>query len=76
MVANVRCEDIKNDQLAAFTSDQAWAALVADAEAGLVRDFGVRAAGLKDSCLGGWVAGARTRWFPLAGRAALPAACP
>lgn len=53
MVANVRCEDIKNEQLAAFTADQAWASLVADAEAGLVRDFGVRAAGLKDSCLGG-----------------------
>lgn len=56
MVANVRCEDIKNDQLAAFTSDQAWAALIEDAEAGLVRDFGTRAAGLKESCLGGYAA--------------------
>ena len=53
MVANVRCEDIKNDQLAAFTADQAWAALVADADAGLVRDFGQRVAGLKDSCIDG-----------------------
>lgn len=53
MVANVRCEDIKNDQLAAFTSDQAWGALVADADEGLLRDFGARAAGLRDSCLDG-----------------------
>ena len=53
MVANVRCEDIKNDQLAAFTADQAWDTLVADADDGLLRDFGKRAAGLRDSCLGG-----------------------
>lgn len=53
MVANVRCEDIKNDQLAAFTADQAWTSLVADAGEGLLRDFGIRAAGLRDSCLDG-----------------------
>lgn len=53
MVANVRCEDIKNDQLAAFTGDQAWAALVEEARAGIVRDFGTRASGLRESCLDG-----------------------
>lgn len=53
MVANVRCEDIKNDQLAAFASDQAWTALAAEAQEGLVRDFGRRAGSLKDSCLDG-----------------------
>jgi hypothetical protein len=57
MVANVRCEDIKNDQLAAFAADQAWTSLVDDAQAGLLRDFGARAAGLKDSCLDGCAAG-------------------
>lgn len=49
----MRCEDIKNDQLAAFALDQAWTSLVEEAEAGLVRDFGVRAASLKESCLDG-----------------------
>jgi len=60
MVANVRCEDIKNDQLAAFASDQAWTSLVEEARAGLMRDFGSRAAGLKESCLDGcvWVGAA------------------
>jgi hypothetical protein len=53
MVANVRCEDIKNDQLAAFTGDQAWAALVGEADTGLLPDFGARAAALKESCLDG-----------------------
>lgn len=66
MVANVRCEDIKNEQLAAFSADQAWTALAAEAQAGAVRDFGARAAGLKDSCLDG--CGARTAcawaWAP------------
>ncbi|GBF96639.1 hypothetical protein Rsub_09272 [Raphidocelis subcapitata] len=54
MVANVRCEDIKNDQLAAFTGDQAWAALVEEARAGIIRDFGARAAGLRESCIDGY----------------------
>jgi hypothetical protein len=53
MVANVRCEDIKAEQLAAFANDQAWAGLVADAAAGPLPDFGVRAAGLRESCLDG-----------------------
>ncbi|KAI8462488.1 MAG: root hair defective 3 GTP-binding protein [Monoraphidium minutum] len=54
MVANVRCEDIKADQLAAFAGDQAWQALAEEAGEGLVRDFGPRAAGLKDSCVDGY----------------------
>lgn len=53
MVANIRCKEIKADQLRSFEADQAWSLLVDEAGEGLVRDFGVRAGGLADSCISG-----------------------
>lgn len=53
MVANIRCEEIAADQLAALLEDQAWAALKAEAATGVVSDFGVRASALLHSCLTG-----------------------
>jgi hypothetical protein len=56
MVANVRCNEIKQEQLAAFAADQAWQALAGEAEQGLVPEFGPRLGRLLDSCVSGWVA--------------------
>lgn len=53
MVANIRCEEIAADQLAALLEDQAWAALKAEAAGGVVSDFGERASALLHSCLTG-----------------------
>jgi Root hair defective 3 GTP-binding protein (RHD3) len=53
MVANIRCEEIAADQLAALLEDQAWASLKGEASAGVVADFGQRASTLLHSCLTG-----------------------
>jgi hypothetical protein len=53
MVANVRCNEIKQEQLAGFAADQAWQALASQAEQGLVPEFGPRLGGLLDSCVNG-----------------------
>lgn len=53
MVANIRCAEIKQDQLKNFSSDQAWQALASSSSTTLMRDFGSHAASLLDSCLKG-----------------------
>jgi hypothetical protein len=53
MVANIRCNEIKLEQLRNFSQDQAWQALDAGSSSALMRDFGKNAAGLLDSCLQG-----------------------
>ena len=56
MVANIRCMEIKNDQLKALTGDQAWAALQGEATQqppAVVPGFGQRAQSLLDSCAQG-----------------------
>ena len=52
-MANIRCEEIAADQLAALLGDQAWALLKGEAAAGVVSDFGQRASTLLHSCLTG-----------------------
>ncbi|KAF8071092.1 RHD3 [Scenedesmus sp. PABB004] len=54
MVASIRCNEIKQDQLRAFAGDQAWQGVEAGAGAGLIRDFGATVAGLLDSCINGY----------------------
>ncbi len=57
MVANVRCAEIKEDQLRNLTSDQAWKRLVDAAGMGaVVEGFGATAHGLVDSCVRGYEA--------------------
>jgi hypothetical protein len=53
MVANIRCAEIMEEQLAAFRGDPAWAALAEEAGQDLAAGFGQRAADLMDSCLEG-----------------------
>jgi hypothetical protein len=53
MVANIRCNEIKLEQLRNFSQDQAWQALEQGGSSSLMRDFGRDAAGLLDSCLKG-----------------------
>lgn len=53
MVANIRCNEIKLEQLRNFSQDQAWQALEAGSSSSLMRDFGKHAAGLLESCLEG-----------------------
>jgi hypothetical protein len=53
MVAGIRCNEIKLEQLRNFSQDQAWQALEAGSSSSLMRDFGKNAAGLLDSCLRG-----------------------
>lgn len=53
MVANIRCQEILEDQLRAFTGDQAWAGLQEAAGLGAVEGFGAQVAGLMDSCVKG-----------------------
>jgi len=55
MVAEVRCKQIKLDQLASFSDDQAWLSLGQEAAAGLVPAFGSRAGDLAGSCIAGCV---------------------
>mmetsp|Transcript_17254 Transcript_17254/g.51819 ORF Transcript_17254/g.51819 Transcript_17254/m.51819 type:complete len:843 (-) Transcript_17254:172-2700(-) len=56
MVANIRCSEIKDDQLQALEADQAWASLVEKACGGvLVPEFGATAANLLDSCMQGYM---------------------
>ena len=52
-MANIRCNEIKEDQLRAFASDQAWTSLQVEASKGLVPGFGPLLAGLVDSCVKG-----------------------
>jgi hypothetical protein len=53
-VANVRCAEIRDEQLRNLTGDQAWQALVEGAGSGaVVRGFGPSLHGLVDSCLKG-----------------------
>eukprot|EP00879_Flechtneria_rotunda_P005764 GHRR01006065.1.p1 GENE.GHRR01006065.1~~GHRR01006065.1.p1 ORF type:complete len:797 (+),score=315.22 GHRR01006065.1:159-2549(+) len=54
MVANIRCSEIKQDQLRSFTSDQAWQALAQASNSQLIRDFGTRVAALLRSCSKGY----------------------
>lgn len=54
MVANIRCNELKEEQLRAFTSDQAWLSLVQEAAAALVPQFGALAGSLLDSCIKGY----------------------
>eukprot|EP00198_Chlamydomonas_reinhardtii_P001037 XP_001690372.1 predicted protein [Chlamydomonas reinhardtii] len=56
MVANIRCQEILEDQLRAFTGDQAWAGLQEAAGLGAVEGFGAQVAGLMDSCVKGYEA--------------------
>jgi hypothetical protein len=53
MVANIRCAEIMKDQLQNFTHDQAWAVLQQESSDKLVRDYGIHAGRLLDSCLKG-----------------------
>ena len=55
MVANIRCQQILEDQLKAFLGDQAWVSLQQEAEGGAVEAFGTRASGLLESCIKGCV---------------------
>ncbi|KAK9824432.1 hypothetical protein WJX72_010204 [[Myrmecia] bisecta] len=54
MVANIRCAQIMEDQLAALAEDQAWLQLSATALAQLVPAFGATAAALISSCIAGY----------------------
>ncbi|KAG1660222.1 hypothetical protein FOA52_005092 [Chlamydomonas sp. UWO 241] len=55
MVANIRCAEIKADQLRALEGDQAWVSLLVAASGGaLVPGFGAAAAALLDSCIQGY----------------------
>jgi hypothetical protein len=65
MVANIRCEEIAADQLAALLEDQAWASLKGEAAAGVVADFGQRASTLLHSCLTGISISAQLLMFPM-----------
>ncbi|KAG2432901.1 hypothetical protein HXX76_008632 [Chlamydomonas incerta] len=56
MVANIRCQEIMEDQLRAFAGDQAWAGLQEAGGLGAVEGFGAQAAGLMDSCVKGYEA--------------------
>lgn len=54
MVANIRCAEIKDDQLRNLTSDQAWQRLSEQAASGaVVPGFGSAAFALTDSCTKG-----------------------
>lgn len=53
MVANIRCNEIKLDQLRNFRSDQAWQSMEQDSSNKLIPDFGKHTAALIDSCLKG-----------------------
>jgi hypothetical protein len=53
MVAGIRCNEIKLEQLRNFSQDQAWQALEAGSSSSLMRDFGRSAASLLSSCLEG-----------------------
>eukprot|EP00878_Enallax_costatus_P007274 GHUV01007620.1.p1 GENE.GHUV01007620.1~~GHUV01007620.1.p1 ORF type:complete len:669 (+),score=286.68 GHUV01007620.1:963-2969(+) len=54
MVANIRCNEIKLDQLRNLTSDQAWQSMAQDSSSRLIRDFGRHSAALVDSCMKGY----------------------
>jgi hypothetical protein len=53
MVANIRCQQILEDQLRAFSEDQAWVALQEASSSGVVEGFGREAHSLMDSCMQG-----------------------
>ena len=54
MVANIRCAEIKDDQLRNLTNDQAWQRLSEQAASGaVVPGFGSAAFALTDSCTKG-----------------------
>ncbi|MEW5304073.1 MAG: hypothetical protein WDW36_006707 [Sanguina aurantia] len=54
MVANIRCAEIREQQLGSFLSDQAWGSLRAECMAGIVLGFSSRAVSLADSCIAGY----------------------
>ncbi|PNH08156.1 Protein ROOT HAIR DEFECTIVE 3 [Tetrabaena socialis] len=56
MVANVRCQEIMEDQLRSFAADQAWTSLQAASSCGVVEGFGALAHNLLDSCVRGYEA--------------------
>jgi len=53
MVANIRCNEIKMDQLRAFSSDQAWQTLEQASRQQLISGFGQQLSALMDSCYEG-----------------------
>ncbi|EFJ52341.1 hypothetical protein VOLCADRAFT_79128 [Volvox carteri f. nagariensis] len=59
MVANIRCQEILEDQLKAFAEDQAWTMLQEASSCCVVEGFGRRAHSLIDSCVVGYQAEAR-----------------
>lgn len=53
-MANIRCAEIKDDQLRNLTGDQAWQRLSEQAASGaVVPGFGAAAFALTDSCIKG-----------------------
>ncbi|KAK9834006.1 hypothetical protein WJX81_002422 [Elliptochloris bilobata] len=54
MVANIRCAELLEEQLRSLATDSAWTALAAAAAAGVVPEFGSRAAALLESCITGY----------------------
>ncbi|GIL94426.1 hypothetical protein Vretimale_620 [Volvox reticuliferus] len=59
MVANIRCQEILEDQLRSFIEDQTWKTLHEASSSGIVEGFGKRAHDLVDSCVLGYEAEAR-----------------
>ncbi|GIL45756.1 hypothetical protein Vafri_2910 [Volvox africanus] len=59
MVANIRCQEILEDQLRSFTEDQAWKSLQEASSSGIVEGFGKRAHDLMESCVLGYESEAR-----------------
>lgn len=53
MVANIRCEQIAADQLAALQAAEGWQSLCAGVESGAVADFGGALGFLLQDCLTG-----------------------
>ncbi len=53
MVANIRCEELMQEQIAALENDQAWQGLRSAAEAGIVDGFGRQTSDLLQSCIQG-----------------------
>eukprot|EP00775_Hariotina_reticulata_P006126 gene6126-6365_t len=56
MVASIRCNEIKLDQLRAFSRDQAWQTLEQASHQQLISGFGRQLAALMDSCYEGYEA--------------------
>lgn len=53
MVANIRCEQIAADQLAALQAAEGWQSLVGVVDSGAVEGFGTALGGVLQCCLTG-----------------------